>query len=280
MYWSSKEKTKMSGKQKKYKAVKRIGSQWSSVQDMIVAEGPLQININGKPYTVTMRTPGSDIRLVRGLLYTENIYRGNSQIDIHPDKSGNIASTWIEPAELLPGYYQSRSLLSVSSCGICGKRELGDLEIEEAPLLKAVVFNEKQISDFFTRMHKEQKAFLITGGTHAAAAFDGTGRLLSIEEDIGRHNAVDKVIGCLLENSLLDEASFLLVSGRISYEIVNKCFKAGIPVLAAVSSPSSMAIESAEKMGITLLAFCRGENFTCYAHAGRIANQTFQNKQS
>jgi len=255
---------------KRFEALKVKGAHEKPVSDWIVAEAPLQININGKPYTVTMRTPGNDRNLVRGLLYTENIYRGREPLDVRLLDEKEIASVWINPDDLRHGYFQSRSMLSVSSCGICGKRELEDIEIDEKPLNKKVSLDPSLIQKMFEAMQLKQTTFLETGGAHAAACFDIDGNILAIQEDLGRHNAVDKVIGALLENGKLDNASCLLVSGRISFEIVSKCFRSGIQFLAAVSSPSSMSIETAEELGITLMGFCRGESLTCYAHSDRI----------
>jgi len=264
----------MSSRNKRsFRALKVDSKSKTNVHDSIVGEEPLQININGKPYTVTMRTPGDDTYLVRGLLFTENIYQKNDLPDVKLKAEQNIASTWIAPDLLRSGYYQSRSLLSVSSCGICGKRELGDIEVDGAPLQVSAHFDAKLIHEMFDFMALNQPTFIQTGGAHAASCFDLSGEMLAIQEDIGRHNAVDKVIGELLSKNLLSRVRFLLVSGRISYEIVSKCFKAGIPILAAVSSPSSMSIEYAEALGITLLAFCRNESLTCYANVNRLSNR-------
>ncbi len=253
-----------------YSAVKFTVDQRKKVRDVIVGEAPLQIDINGKPYTVTMRTPGRDLQLVFGLLYTENIYHDRRHLKVKNQKNEEIVSVWIEPKNLKDGYYQSRSLLSVSSCGICGKRELADLEVTGHRLEKHVTYDASQVTTMFENMSNKQTAFQETGGAHAAAIFDSNSEMLAIEEDIGRHNAVDKVIGQAIIKDQVEQARILLVSGRISYEIVAKCFKAGIPVLAAVSSPSTMAIDQADERGITLLAFCRGKGFTCYTHPQRI----------
>ena len=191
----------------------------------------------------------------------------------------DIASAWIEPEHLNEGYYQSRSLLSVSSCGICGKRELGDLEMDEDALLIDCTLNAERIQRMFKAMEERQAVFLKTGGAHAAACFDSDGNMMVIQEDIGRHNAVDKVIGQLLNDNNLGRARCLLVSGRVSYEIVCKCYRAGIPFLAAVSSPSSMSIEIADRKGITLLAFCRGDVLTCYTHKHRLTSNNAQQKE-
>jgi FdhD protein len=261
---------------KVFKASKFYSTEHAFVEDSIVLEEPLQINVNGKPFTVTMRTPGSDINLIRGLLYTEDIYKESAPVRIEcieKDEDGipKVMNVWI-PAHYLGGaYYQSRSMLSVSSCGICGKKELSDLVLNGGSLESDTFFDVEQLPDLFTKMRRNQLNFECTGGCHAAACFDEQGNLIAIEEDIGRHNAVDKLIGSLIAENNLDKAHCMLVSGRVSYEIVSKCFKAKIPFLAAVSSPSSISIETADALGICLMGFCRDDKMTCYTFSERLS---------
>lgn len=247
----------------------------ASVQDHIVVEEALQINLNGKPFTVTMRTPGSDRHLIQGLLFTEGVYTEVNElemkaIDFTKEGYPAVVNVLIPPAKIGGSYYQSRSMLSVSSCGICGKRELSDILNGGSPLTTDLTIDTTSVKKMFKTMGTKQVAFQCTGGSHAAAVFSEMGNLLTTEEDIGRHNAVDKAIGHLINEGKLEIASFMLVSGRVSYEIVSKTYKAGIPFLAAVSSPSSLSIESADAMGMTLMAFCRGEAITCYTHPERM----------
>ena len=155
-------------------------------------------------------------------------------------------------------------MLSVSSCGICGKRELGDLSIK-GDKLEGIDFSPSQIDILLSKMQQHQIGFYKSGGSHAAAVFDNTLKLMITREDIGRHNAVDKAVGFLLNNSELKTASFMLVSGRISYEIITKTFRAKIPVLIAVSAPSSLAVDFAKELGITLFGFCRNNKATRYS---------------
>jgi len=155
-------------------------------------------------------------------------------------------------------------LLSVSSCGICGKRELGDLSVKGTKLTN-VDFSVELIESMLESMHSKQRSFSKSGGSHAAAAFDSLGRIISSKEDIGRHNAVDKVVGSLIRKSKLDKAIFISVSGRVSYEIITKAFRAKIPVLIAVSAPSSLAIDFAKELGVTVFAFCRNGKSTRYS---------------
>ncbi len=249
-----------------------------SVADALTVEEALQININQKPFTLSMRTPGEDANLIRGMLHSEDII---SDRKYHPqiilkkeNKDGIITQVDLTIAQdkLGSGYTNSRSLLSVSSCGICGKTELDELSFMGKTVDSKVQMDAQVFSDLFAKMNSKQFDFKQSGGTHAAAVFDTNGTLLSAMEDIGRHNAVDKAIGQLLLTNKLPEAQVITVSGRISYEIVIKVFKAGIPFLAAVSAPSSLAVDYAKELGISLLGFCREGRVTCYAHPYRINN--------
>jgi FdhD protein len=261
-----------------YKGTKYSGRQVTEVSDSLTVEEAIQIKINDHSYTVTMRTPGNLTELVRGLLYTENIYRGMDPLIPVVEKvndSGTvlIVNVTIPKEELGPGYLNERSILSVSSCGICGKRELDDLSVTGDRIVFEHAIDPSAIEKMFKLMHVHQSTFKESGGSHASAAFNRKGDLLTSMEDIGRHNAVDKVIGSLLEKKLLKEAAFILVSGRISYEIVTKAFMAGIPILASVSAPSSLAVDYAQSLGITLLAFCRTDNATVYSNTERIKHE-------
>lgn len=267
-----------------YEGKKFEGNEMSKTLDDLTVEEALQININGKPFTVTMRTPGDDLSLVRGLLHSEGVIR-----DLHysPDiilKKENedgimtVVELTIPEDKLGEGYTNSRSLLSVSSCGICGKTELEDLSFMGKMLDEKDIVNVNVIHEMFDKMNQVQNAFHKSGGSHAAAAFDVNGNLLSSMEDIGRHNAVDKVIGDLIRNENIKDASVITVSGRISYEIIVKTFKAKIPVLCAVSAPSTLAVDYAKELGITLLAFCRGERATCYSNPHRIKNDNLNSQ--
>jgi len=244
------------------------------VDDNLTVEQALQININDRPFTITMRTPGNDDELITGLLYSEDIYRDNTnplQITYHTN-SDNVtqAIMKVDADRLSKGYLNSRNILSVSSCGICGKKELDELVNTHVKIDDFIIAKTNLLS-MFEQMKKGQTTFHQSGGSHAAAAFDKNGKLLAIMEDIGRHNAVDKVIGSLILNNTLKEAKCMVVSGRISYEIVTKTFAAKIGMLAAVSAPSTLAVDFAKELGITLLGFCRNEKATCYSHSQRIS---------
>jgi len=261
---------------RKYEGKKFMGNAGAKVLDALTIEEALQININDKPFTVSMRTPGEDVSLIRGLLHSEDIISNtsfNPEITLENDnKEGVITIANINiPEEILgKGYSNSRSLLSVSSCGICGKTELEDLTFNYDKILEKEQINVSILHHHFDEMRTKQHDFEQSGGTHAAAAFTLTGELLCSMEDIGRHNAVDKVIGKLINLKTLNKAKIITVSGRISYEIVIKCFKGGIPFLAAVSAPSSLAVDYAKELGMTLFGFSRGERTTCYSNPQRI----------
>ena len=260
---------------RKYKGKKFDKDLATNTTDALTIEEALQININNKPFTVSMRTPGNDMSLVRGMLHSEGII---NNVNYFPElilKNENedgivtVVNLDIPEKELGEGYSNSRSLLSVSSCGICGKTELSDLAF-----IGKTIDNDKKIEvnlihDLFERMNAIQYNFKQSGGTHAAVSFTLAGELLCSMEDIGRHNAVDKVVGKLINKKKLDKAMIMIVSGRISYEIIIKCFKASIPFLAAVSAPSSLAVDYAKELGITLFAFCRDGRATCYSNPER-----------
>jgi len=243
--------------------------------DALTVEEALQININDKPFTVSMRTPGEDVSLVRGMLHCEGVLTDTNfspEVSIKKENDNGIVTIVnvdIPENELGEGYSNSRSLLSVSSCGICGKTELSDLSFIGKTIDDTKKINIDLIHELFNKMSLLQHDFKQTGGTHAAAAFTIGGELLCSMEDIGRHNAVDKIVGKLINTKQLNDAKIITVSGRISYEIVIKCFKAKIPFLAAVSAPSSLAVDYAKELGITLFAFCRDKRATCYSNPQR-----------
>lgn len=246
----------------------------TKVSDGIVVEGALQININSNSYTVVMRTPGNDFELIRGLLYAEDIYKGkeNLQFEIIEEKENgfSIINIPIPKEKLGKGYLNKRTLLSVSSCGICGKQELDDIQLKGEALKNKKLFSADQIKEMSSKMSSLQDTFKHTGGSHAAAIFDKNYKLLAIKEDIGRHNAVDKVVGELLDQNMLKDSFCILVSGRVSYEIVSKAFIANIGIIVAVSACSSLAIDYAKEFGICLIGFSRTNKMTIYANPSKI----------
>lgn len=270
---------------REYQGVRFDAISTEKVGDVLSVEEALQINVNGTPFTITMRSPNNDEALVRGLLHSEGVLKNVQylpEILLQLEKDGSIitvANVAVPEDQLGDGYSNGRNLLSVSSCGICGKTELDDLAHLGAALALSKTLEAHVIPILFGRMQAAQNSFKQSGGSHAAAAFNAQGELLTIMEDIGRHNAVDKVVGDLILLGKSGEAQTLLVSGRISYEIVIKAFKAKIPILCAVSAPSSLAVDYAKELGLTLLAFCRGERATCYAHPERIQS-TYQGQKA
>ncbi|MDH5379605.1 MAG: formate dehydrogenase accessory sulfurtransferase FdhD [Cyclobacteriaceae bacterium] len=270
-----------------YQGAKFNENHIDKIVDSLTVEEALQININDAPFTLTMRTPGDDKALIRGLLHSEDVLLNatfSPDIILNSENKDGIVTKVdlkIPNAELGPGYSNSRSLLSVSSCGICGRTEIGDLSFMGRTIDSEQQIPIETISRTLEKMNAQQFSFKKTGGTHAAAAFSLSGELLCSMEDIGRHNAVDKVIGCLIFDNNLDEAFIMTVSGRVSYEIVTKCFKAGIPVLVAVSAPSSLAVDYSKELGITLFGFCREGRATCYSYPQRISKKSIlKNKKA
>ncbi len=247
-----------------------------STTEELVVEESLLIYVNSNPFTLTMRTPGNEQELTIGLLFTEKILDTNIPYDYHIVEKRNgiitAVNVQIDKQYLQPELLDKRNLLSVSSCGICGKTELNDQLDCQTPLQTTTQLSVVVLMDMFHKMKLQQAIFNSTSGCHAAAIFDESGTLLSIKEDIGRHNAVDKAIGELIIGGNSKNALILLVSGRVSYEIITKAFIAGIPFLAAISAPSSLAVDLAEDLGITLLGFCRENRATCYTHCERITN--------
>lgn len=253
-----------------YQGLKVVENEQYPVQDNLVVEAPLQININSESYTVVMRTPGHDYDLIRGLLYAEDIYKKSTEpnmLILEKDQEvPKVINVNITKENLGKGYLNKRTLLSVSSCGICGKQELSDLQLDGDKLEKSISFSAEKLFKMFIDLRKEQKVFDKTGGSHAAAIFSKENKLLTIREDIGRHNAVDKCVGSLLSQNKLKSGSYLLVSGRVSYEIVSKAFIAQIPVIIAVSACSSMAVDYAKELGICLIGFTRDNKMTIYSN--------------
>jgi FdhD protein len=250
----------------------------STTQECVVEEGALQIRVDGKPFSVTMRTPGDDRHLVMGLLFSEGLVE--TPVDLislreeFPQGGTAVWSAEIAHADLLGGKISNRSLASTSSCGLCGKTEWdapADAVVEAAVCMESSeTFPSSLLSRCFQAMSAQQNTFSRTGGSHAAAVFSAQAKLLAFGEDVGRHNAVDKVVGDLWEHGRLREGLLLCVSGRVSYEIVAKVRRAGFAILAAVSAPSSLAVEFCRDSDITLVGFCRGDRATVYSHPERL----------
>lgn len=255
---------------REYEAIKVTSQKPIELLDSLVIEAPLQININRQPYTVVMRTPGDDNDLITGLLYAEDIYRKKQSPLIESIETNkfhnNILNARIPEEDLGKGYLNKRTLLSVSSCGICGKQELDDLTVSGTSLKTVVPLTSEDIQKMSKLMRENQSTFEVTGGSHACALFDSDKNILVIKEDIGRHNAVDKCVGNLISANQLTLAKIMLVSGRVSYEIVSKAFFAKIPVIVAVSACSTLAVDFAKEFGICLIGFNRQDKMTIYSN--------------
>lgn len=243
--------------------------------EAIAVEEPLELRLDGEALAVAMRTPGHDIELAAGFVVTEGIVEDFGAVSViaHCDQSQDAIEIRTEPGAAgvrAPGV---RHFIASSSCGICGKATLDEVR-RRAPALRhdGLRVEPGLLEALPGRMRAEQRLFQETGALHAAALFDASGALLCAREDIGRHNAVDKVVGwAALESRLPLSQAILLVSGRLGFEIAQKALVAGIPVLAAISGPSSLAVELARANGMTLIAFLRGASFNVYAGAERIA---------
>lgn len=252
-----------------YEGIQLTNGVPQKITDALVVEAALQININAEPYTVVMRTPGDDVELIRGLLYAEDIYKENENLAIEVvekrENGFSILNAIIPKKQLGKGYLNKRTLLSVSSCGICGKQKLEDINYSGSKLTNKLAFDMTRMEAMFVEMKLKQETFEISGGSHAAAIFNNNYEIISLKEDIGRHNAVDKVVGELLNVNQLKESFVMLVSGRVSYEIISKAFIAKIPIVVAVSACSTLAVDFAKEFGICLIGFSRGNKATIYA---------------
>jgi FdhD protein len=262
--------------------ITRVGaSRAEPAGDAAAVEEPLHIRVDEEPFAVIMRTPGADRELVAGFLLAERAIAGADDLDLvrhcTTDQDGaaaNVIEVTLAPdaaARLRATLGSRRQVTAASACGLCGRRTIDDLMTGVPPVAADWRVSRALIDTLPRCLAAEQDAFAATGGLHAAGLFDTSGRLVSIAEDVGRHNAVDKVIGAeLLMDRLPLDRSLLLVSGRAGYEIVQKALVAGIPIVAAVSAPSSLAIDLANEGGVTLLGFVRGTGFNIYAGARRI----------
>jgi len=248
-------------------------------EEILAIEHPLQININDQPFSITMRTPGADEYLVKGLIHTESLLTEDDvNIEFSSEKEEEtgftkIINAAIPESNIARDIQGQRALSATSSCGLCGKVKLEDIESIGCPLTiqsNDQKFEIKNLPDMMDIMRQKQNDFEASGGTHAAALFSMEGKFLKLFEDVGRHNAVDKVIGWTLFENKIEDSKVLIVSGRLSYEIISKAWRGKIPVIAAVSAPSSLAVYAANRLGITLLGFCRGKRATIYSHPQRI----------
>ena len=246
------------------------------VDDDIAVEAPLEIRVGGKALTVVMRTPGHDEELARGFLFAESLVDGCDDIvgitrpeRLTGDERGNVVDVTLRPGARAPA--GERLFYASSSCGVCGKNAISTLRVRAPLSTSSLRVAAATLSTLPDRLRAAQPMFASTGGVHASGLFAADGTLELVREDVGRHNALDKLIGWALERGRLPLGDRLLVvSGRVSYEIVQKAIAAGLPLIAAVGAPSTLAIELAEEFGVTLIGFVRDAGMNVYAHADRL----------
>ena len=254
--------------------------------ETLAVEEPLEIRLNGTPLTVTMRTPGADVELAQGFLLTEGVIGGRDDVAAArycssggADGSGLLQNTYnvldvtLAPGVPMPEEDVRRNFYTTSSCGICGKASLDAVTTisRHCPGDDPTVVAADTLVALPARLRDAQKVFASTGGLHAAGLFTVGGDLMVAREDIGRHNAVDKVIGWALERGRIPlSGSVLMVSGRASFELTQKAVMAGIAIMAAVSAPSSLAVDLATQSGLTLVGFLRGDSMNIYSRSDRV----------
>ena len=266
--------------------VRKWGSgRWTDSPDAVVTEEPLQLMLDGEPLSVVMRTPGNDIELALGLFHSEGIIKTLDEVrgirisaEAEETAEGLTVDASIVESNAIdiqlkgkPRRKPERSMMSSSACGICGAVLIEDLKRDLATLPVGMTVNPTLLPGLAERLRSGQSVFDRTGGLHAASLFSGQGALICLREDVGRHNAVDKVIGrLLLDGRLPGAGTILVVSGRAGYEIVQKSITAGIPIVAAVGAPSSLAVALASEFNQTLVGFLRNERYNVYAAPERL----------
>jgi FdhD protein len=243
-------------------AIERIdGASRASARDRVVVEAPLQLRARGTPVATIMRTPGADLELARGLLHAEGVAVGMivqvdaDAVDIDVDASA----------------FAGRGLLSSAACGVCGRVAIADLELRAREVSADTRVAATILATLPDKLRDAQSVFATTGGLHGAALFTVDGALIAAREDVGRHNAVDKLVGWTFETRFEPAKHVLVLSGRAGYELVQKAIMLGVPIVASVSAPSSLAIELAERFNVALVGFVRQERANVYAHGWRIA---------
>jgi FdhD protein len=250
--------------------------------DQLAVEEPLELRVGGKALAVTMRTPGHDVELAHGFLLTEGLIGSSADVrdarycdsvDGDGRNTYNVLDVGLAPGVPEPETGVERNFYTTSSCGVCGKASLDAVRLRSRhlPTDDPVQVPAEVLAGLPDALRRRQQVFDRTGGLHAAGLFTADGTLLVVREDVGRHNAVDKVLGwALLQGRIPARGTVLVVSGRASFELVQKAVMAGVPMLAAVSAPSSLAVELAEESGLTLAGFVRGGSMNVYTRAERI----------
>ena len=253
--------------------VRYKGADVEKLLDSVAVEEPLQVTVDGTPIAVVMRTVADDEDLVLGFLITEGIVKSVedvSRIDLEQKK--NHALVFLEDDVIVDVGSLQRNIYSASSCGICGKASIEEVFLKAPKLTSEMAVDRKYILQAPDLLRNAQQTFETTGGLHAAGLFSSQGELLILKEDVGRHNAIDKVIGSALKNDVNIDLSqcFLQVSGRVSFEVVQKALMVGIPMVSAISAPTSLAVTFTQESGMTLIGFMRGAKMNVYTGGQRI----------
>jgi len=263
--------------------VLRLSAEHRSTRpDSLAVEEPMELRVDGRALAVTMRTPGHDVELAHGFLLTEGVLgapgdvvtaRYCDSLDERGANTYNVLDVALAPGVAPPPSSVERTFYTTSSCGVCGKATLDAVRLRTrfSPAGDPVVLSPQTLLGLPDTLRAAQRVFDSTGGLHAAGLFTADGSLLVVREDVGRHNAVDKVLGwALLNRRVPATGCVLMVSGRASFELVQKAVMAGVPALAAVSAPSSLAVDLADESGLTLVGFLRGETMNVYTRAERL----------
>jgi FdhD protein len=255
--------------------VRFVESSRDDSYDALVVEEPLEIRIGDKPVSVTLRTPGDDFDLAAGFLFSESILCDPKDVaNIRHWGSPNVVRVDLSEGVKVDLQRLQRHFYSTSSCGVCGKVSIDALRVQTAPLTSEVRVSAQVIHALPELLRARQQTFDATGGIHAAGIFEANGTLLRVREDVGRHNAVDKVLGSFFREGVPLDRHILAVSGRTSFEIVQKAIVARVPILAAVGAPSSLAVELAREFDLTLLGFVRDGRFNVYSAPRRVSELT------
>lgn len=250
---------------------KQVGNERHLVNDRVACEEPLQITVDGTPVAVVMRTPGHDEDLVKGFLLTEGLVDGLGDVSrIDLERQDNHAHVFLNDGVVMDHERLSRNLFSASSCGICGKASIESIHQNAPPIEQGFSVCSATVLSLPELLRAAQEVFSQTGGLHAAALISAKGDVLILREDVGRHNAIDKVIGWAAAHGTDTAKTLLQLSGRVSFEVMQKALVARIPIVSAISAPTSLAVEFARESGQTLIGFLRPPTFNIYAGEQRI----------
>ena len=252
------------------------GESVCETRDELAEEEPLEIRVNDRAVSVTMRTPGNDFELAAGFLLSEGMIRGAGDVEriayCGKNEDANVLNVGLAPGVSVDFERLTRHVFGSSSCGLCGKATIDSVRAQFPRIESDLRMEAEVIATLPDKMRDAQTTFARTGGLHASALFDADGRLVVLREDVGRHNALDKVLGhCLLKGSFPLDRHILVVSGRSSFEIMQKALAGRIVVIAGVSAPSSLAARFARESGQTLIGFLRGRRMNVYSHPSRVA---------